>query len=162
MDAPNEVKNARLLSIINRLSEILEPITACESGCSHCCNMAVGITKWEAEQITAHTGVKYERPKLVDMTIDPATAHDDYVGQYMNVVCPFLENNLCSIYEARPFSCRTNFNISSFPKLCDLSTESSVPNFDLTILWRIAAWINMEPPIFGDIREFFPTGKKEK
>lgn len=72
----------------------------CKSGCKWCCNIALEILPIEAEYIQAHTDHKINiqpMPKL------------DY--------CPFLIDNMCSIYKYRPFNCRAFLSFES-PDLC--------------------------------------------
>ena len=46
-----------------------------------------------------------------------------YIG--LRLVCPFLENDSCSIYEQRPFVCR-QYLVRSDPELCQRPLEASV------------------------------------
>jgi len=157
MEATQHVKNGRLLEAINKISALMEPAVACGKGCSHCCHMAVGISAWEAEQIGKYIGIKPANPPAI--TIENALeVQEASIQKYMGKTCPFLQNNECSIYEVRPFACRTNFNISAYPQQCNLfeHPQATVPNFDLSNLWTASAVINSDPPVFGDLRQFFP------
>lgn len=97
---------------------------ACNKGCAVCCTTDVSITEPEGKLlldfiITEH-GVQWLTEKL-----DSAPLHrplsqttneyaraclegrDTEVEQArLGGVCPFLENEICSVYPARPFSCR--------------------------------------------------------
>lgn len=85
---------------------------ACEPGCSHCCKRLVEATAAEALSAV----------RFVESTFTPGRTAElrNRLAGYLSrteglrpaglaasrVPCPFLENNLCSIYSARPFSCR--------------------------------------------------------
>lgn len=97
---------------------------ACCKGCSTCCSQNVTITATEGEEILKYVlkenmveqfanalvqATELSRPRyttndfakacLDGRDIDPETAtnHGD---------CPFLQDNVCTIYPVRPFSCR--------------------------------------------------------
>lgn len=160
MDIPPDAKQERLQSIADRLAEIVYPATACSRGCNHCCSMAVGITEYEATRIAKFLGI--EARTLPKMTLAmAAVARETIVEKYMNVQCPFMKKRECSIYEVRPLACRTHFNISAFPQLCDTINNpgSEVPNLNFTPLWAASATVSLNGS-FGDIREYFPDGAR--
>ncbi|PHR29850.1 MAG: hypothetical protein COA36_03075 [Desulfotalea sp.] len=97
---------------------------ACCKGCSTCCSQNVTITALEGEDILRYVlsedkvdefatailrGANISRPKyttndfakacLDGRDIDPET-------QTNRETCPFLTDNICTIYPVRPFSCR--------------------------------------------------------
>ena len=71
--------------------------------------------------------------------------------------CTFLKNSVCTIYPVRPLACRTHFNLSDDPSLCDIVNKpgAEVPYFNFTALHVPFAQSFLEEP-FADIREFFP------
>jgi Fe-S-cluster containining protein len=94
------------------LARAPEGAVACKAGCDHCCHQVVGVTAPEAfaifahlartrsapelERLEANVGALYERSRGLTSTERFSPAHP----------CVFLEGGGCSIYEARPLSCR--------------------------------------------------------
>lgn len=141
----------------DQLVQLIAPISTCGKRCSHCCKMAVTITSDEAAAMGRVLGL---RPRKAAPVFDQAAT----VNQYMNTVCPFLKKGVCSIYEHRPTACRTHFNISAFPALCDTINYPGheVPNFDFKILWTLAGLLSFSGGGYpADIRDFFPDGLEE-
>jgi Fe-S-cluster containining protein len=85
---------------------------ACSRGCDYCCRngMQVLLAPHEADQIADRVrddpafAIVRERVQSTAQRTRGMTN-----GQYWEakVVCPFVENGLCSIYEVRPLACRT-------------------------------------------------------
>ena len=112
---------------------------SCKSGCGQCCRQLVPVSAPEAIYImetvfsegNSRSGVYKDRfseirdrlekdgfwPKL--MHIDPAKDQSALAAEYWlrRIPCPFLLNDSCSIYSARPCICR-EYNVTSSPKLC--------------------------------------------
>ncbi len=114
--------------------------SACRKGCAVCCTQGVTVTQTEGERILVYldntretsglsallsieplpptpacTTNEFARACLNGQDIDPGTSH--FTGS-----CPFLQNNLCTIYPVRPFSCR-----------CFISTTSCRPGWEATL-----------------------------
>lgn len=145
-------KHQQIRFIVDRAAELVAPISACKKGCSMCCNMAVTISSHEAKLIGDAIG---RVPQVVGMETDP----DVLASLYLNVPCTFLINNECSIYEHRPSPCRTHFNISDYPQLCDTVNYNGtmVPKVNFHAVELSLAVINYKKGnVFNDIRAFFP------
>lgn len=96
----------------------------CRKGCCVCCTQNVTISGLEADCIQDWIQQKYnrnwlkERLQAIGPVGDPGPTTNEFANQCFknqNVVqpdppslkaCPFLDNQLCTIYEARPFNCR--------------------------------------------------------
>lgn len=139
------------------ICSVASQMAPCKKGCSHCCNMAVTITQGEAHVIAKAYGIPVRRPP-------PAIDQTAEVSKYMNKPCPFKVRGECSIYDHRPAPCRTHFNISAYPEVCDTVNNPgrNVPTLGaFKALWFMqsyAAMLRGEYP--ADIREFFPDGKQ--
>lgn len=142
----------------------IEKVAACRKGCSHCCHISVTISTTEAAIIGRHVGLKPAQPsKAVKLqsSWDLQEGLPDVKAisaRTESSPCPFLVNDACSIYEARPMACRLLLNLDDDALLCELIPGKTVPvpyaNSDqLKMLYLLA---NVASPL-ADIRDFFPT-----
>lgn len=107
---------------------------ACHKGCASCCTQNVAITALEGELILEYIldehreqwlveklrGTSPHRPGYSINTLARACMKGKEVAeeaQPLSMPCPFLEQDSCTIYPARPFSCR-----------CFLSLHCCSPN----------------------------------
>jgi Fe-S-cluster containining protein len=104
--------------IDTQYNEILKDAQiSCKRGCAHCCHLNVDLTKPEAEYIISYceeNNIEIDKAKFkaqLNLTQDNRHLSKDSA-------CPFLKNNECSIYEARPIACRTYF-VMNAPERCD-------------------------------------------
>lgn len=148
-------KNNQLKVVASDIGRMVAPVSACKKGCSHCCKMAVVITSDEAEAIGSAINVTPHKP------VQSLKSQEEMAQRFMGVPCPFLENDVCSIYAFRPLPCMTHYNLSSYPEICDVVNHPGhdVPNLDMRQLWLASAMVNLETSVFADIRSFFPLGK---
>ena len=113
---------------------------SCKSGCGQCCCQLVPVSAPEAIYImetvfsegNSRSGVYRERfSEIRDrlekdgfwqklMHIDQAKDQSALAAEYWlrRIPCPFLLNDSCSIYSARPCICR-EYNVVSEPALCE-------------------------------------------
>jgi Fe-S-cluster containining protein len=80
----------------------------CKAGCSHCCRVRVEALEPEIVQI-ANELKKLSPEKLDELTErlrNHATASNGVSVFDHHITCPFLEDDLCSIYQTRPAVCR--------------------------------------------------------
>ncbi len=120
---------------------------SCQKGCGACCRQAIPLAEIEAYQIAEMVKALPEprRTEIVNR-FDAAWRHFSEIGWferldtcinlspperekivleyfYENVACPFLENECCSIHEARPFACREYLVTSPAINCSQLSAE---------------------------------------
>lgn len=94
-----------IYELVDEIGAYMAPATPCGKGCSACCHYIVTISDIEIRYIEKNT--KHKRLK----TLLPK---QDYHG----LPCPFLINNACSIYKARPFVCRRHHSLAPTPEWC--------------------------------------------
>ncbi|MDO5893637.1 YkgJ family cysteine cluster protein, partial [Enterobacter hormaechei] len=82
-----------------------------------------------------------------------------------NTDCPFLIDGICSIYEYRPFNCRTFFTVDN-PKYCETPNEphrtyGSLGGQDINIIYQFRKYIDHlnGKRKKSDIRFFFGNHK---
>jgi hypothetical protein len=141
----------------------LAPVAACRRGCAHCCHIPVTISSVEAEIIGRLVGVKPKRPEAALNLSAYASLEDALpaVGAMRRhdavSPCPFLAEGSCSIYAARPMTCRLLLNLDDDDLLCRLVPGQKVPvpyanSHQLGSLYLMA-----QPAAdLADIRDFFP------
>jgi Fe-S-cluster containining protein len=98
---------------------------ACKSGCGHCCHQAVGVAAPEVFAIYEHLRKECTKSAF-DRTVKRIRETDDRTRGMTSeqrfspdLPCPFLENESCSIYEARPLACRGKNSLDA--KACETS-----------------------------------------
>lgn len=118
----------------------------------------------EARQIAAEVGIRsLGTPAKVQLSSQGLQDAQDTLSQnYFGTPCPFLADGTCRIYASRPLACRLHFNVGHSPALCSISVrpeDSIVPNVDLTLFWGAVVMATGRSGVFGDIREYFPSGQ---
>ena len=91
----------------------------CRQGCSFCCRAWVDASP--PEVLFAVKCMPAEQRDRARQSVEEAcgiTSGIDFAdrGRKVNPPCPLLENNLCSVYGARPVNCRTT--VSTNVELC--------------------------------------------
>ena len=110
-NACNGPRGASAFQLIEILYKYTDLITAnfthsCSKGCHYCCDVKVAVSMPEAEFIEIKTGHRITNRKK--QKIGPKNK---------TTPCIFLKKGECSIYEARPYVCRTFFSVDDV-KLC--------------------------------------------
>lgn len=165
----------------------------CHKGCATCCSVNVKITSVEGELIYDHirekgletwfaeklcleqksSGLKHTTNGLARICL--AGEGEAESEAKTEGVCPFLEENICQIYETRPFSCRCF--MSTIP--CD---QDSIAEIDQAIVTGATVvmqllehvgqreyWGNLQDvllalsdlPNHKDVRDCFPVASKD-
>jgi Fe-S-cluster containining protein len=120
----------------------------CKKSCSFCCYQQIEVMNVENEIITNFINDKVDnQTKAIikedlttwfnffdqntpnNKTLDAGDIFRDFRIKVASraVKCPFLINNLCSIYEVRPFACRIHI-VENSPELCFKDREREPPN----------------------------------
>lgn len=98
-------KLRKLYALTDEVMAHVLPRTPCRGGCSSCCYGAVQLHDIEVAYIEQHTGRKRRSSPR------PAA---NFHGQ----PCVFLRDGRCSIYEHRPFVCRTHVALTRSARWC--------------------------------------------
>jgi len=91
---------------------------ACHAGCDHCCHRVVFSTDLEAMAAAIHIQQRFsnaQKEALEGNLAEYAKHIGPKMGRDLGLdrrPCPLLEDGLCSIYEVRPISCRSQFSAS--------------------------------------------------
>lgn len=148
---PGLSKKARIVKlrgVAKRFNEVLAPLSACEGQrCAHCCHIPVALLETETAIIGEAIGRK---PRKVSAQ-KPLSQEYGY-----HRPCPFLKNNRCSIYEDRPFACRTHLSLDASDRLCALIPEVTVPVPLADATQFQAMYVQAAPgDTLADIRDYF-------
>lgn len=111
--APLQKSYQRFDKIIATSIEESPTKPACKAGCFYCCYYKVEVKAHEMLLIHEHMQKKLSA-ELRSQILESAKANAELIRSFTaqehlstNLKCPFLIENQCSIYEARPFRCRS-------------------------------------------------------
>ena len=117
-------KIGKIYRLMDQIAEVRAPHVACAGKCADCCQMNVSISGLEAKLIAEATGRKVA-------TIEDSVKHEQ--DRFVGVPCPFLSDDLCTIYEHRPLVCRNHASFYAMAKWCmpehSLRTDAPMVNF---------------------------------
>lgn len=166
---PLRAKWIRLRLIADHAMDLVKPNTPCRSGCSDCCYQAVPIPKSTAKHIAAVSGRSYDSragmPMDTPHAMARAVAHAEQMTEDLlqnPIPCPFLKEGHCSIYKARPITCRTHHVLHPDSSRCSLfkARDSGKPvpqvRYNLREIDEAAMILaHEETEPWADIREWF-------
>lgn len=141
---------------------------SCVQGCFSCCKYPIWVCGFDAliikDWVAEHIPLELLELRLAkwreDMgslagKIRPGYEHrDEYIAK--NVMCPFLTDGLCSIYEVRPIACRNYFSYG-IAEDCKTKTYSiGTVNFECATqnIFRVC--------ILTAIKKSIPTSLEER
>lgn len=143
-------KLRKLYHLVADFSEVSKPFVACGVGCSDCCKMNVSITVVEAEQLAAISGKPLSR-------VATPTAYPP--EKFSGMPCPFLVDDACSVYDARPYACRTHVSFDHNAHWCHPDRSNIVDRGMVELSGAKEAYIAIASRSslrgFADIRDFF-------
>jgi len=139
----NQSKAERLKGYVTRkytkTDELVSKLdSCCEVGCNYCCHQSIEVINIEIPLIHEYIrqnikGELFEKIKVnlsnwldffdnntPDKTLKAREIFHDFlnISADYSLPCPFLINELCSIYEIRPFTCRVHV-VTNNPELCN-------------------------------------------
>ena len=96
-----DLPDRRLNALVSETTSEVWKHIDCRS-CANCCRTRQPVfSRTEAQRIAAYLGISLEALRARYLTPDAETGR--YITQALP--CPFLDGNLCSIYEVRPAVC---------------------------------------------------------
>jgi uncharacterized protein len=143
----NMQKLSKIYQFCDLYSDFANTFAVCKKGCSHCCKIPVDVYEIEAVNISKKYNLSISKNTQFNTSED----------------CPFLKNDFCSIYQDRPFSCRTFWTLDN-PDYC---RELDIPHatYQPECSPLLSLFINEEAPFSlmnlsksnhpQDIRYFF-------
>ncbi len=149
--AAPRAKLQRIYAVIDEISLVRKNFVACGKGCSDCCRINISVTKLEAARVAKASG-------RTPINLRQSIAHlaNEFYGQ----PCPFLVHEQCSIYQDRPFACRSHASYYTTSIACKTDGEevqiAPMVNFSgLEEALYMVSGLDGDP-IVADIRDFFP------
>ncbi|MDR2542784.1 MAG: YkgJ family cysteine cluster protein [Treponema sp.] len=159
----------KFLDYMEKINNILKPYKPCKEGCAYCCSIPVHISNLEVVLIEEYLKInKITKYKKIIKSIDVfmKNKNDSIFGdKYVGKKCPFLENNICNIYNVRPYACRKYITFENDNDKCK-KKEKNISLFVSDLIQQsyeniIKYWIakvdmtkiNYVP--LDDIREYF-------
>lgn len=151
-------KLPKLYALMESFGVLRNPHVSCKAGCSACCRtIPVEISDLEAKHIAHATG---KTPAQL-----PAGRHG--LRGFLNTDCPFLVNHQCSIYEHRPYGCRSLAVVDRDALTCgDLNRKLTIANDPRAVPVMMTKMTMFDPlyqslthkpnTVWADIRQFFP------
>ncbi len=150
-NAGAQSKLGRIYALVDEFSALRASHVACGKGCSDCCRMNIQISNVEAARIERGTGFRAR-------SLTHSVEHDN--AKFVGAACPFLHEEVCTIYEYRPYVCRNHASFDVDAYWCDpvrmqtlkmpLIEMSGVKEALLDVLK------SSKHPVLADIRDFFP------
>lgn len=115
----NLKKLEKLYAFMSVLYNHVHKFTPCKKGCAYCCSYDVTISDIEI-QFIEKSNKKIKRKKNISTSSK---------GTY--TPCPFLKNNICSIYDSRPYVCRRHVMLTPDNLVC---TKEHSNRYELQLL----------------------------
>jgi Fe-S-cluster containining protein len=132
-----------------RIAERIEDEIDCRA-CANCCKVAeTDVTKRDIERLSKYLGLK-AKAFVEQYTTASAFEQKEPILRRRENGCIFLEGNDCSIYEARPDTCR------DFPHLI-----RGAGSFE-SRMWQMVARATYCPIVYNSLEEFKGLVKFQK
>lgn len=144
INRPVLIKLKKLYLFMDQFYGYLNEYTPCQKSCSSCCFYSVSVS--DVEVLYIEKTYKIKRKKFVIP-----------LKMIRGTPCSFLENNLCSIYDARPFVCRRHVTLAIDNAWCSHDCEQKFPMLSFSEIDRSYERILQESKSIElyDIREVF-------
>lgn len=144
-DKPFE-KLRLIYAFLDTFNKFASTFSVCSKACSECCKIDVHVTTLEAKYLEKHSDA------ILSKRTGKIKTH--------NRPCPFLQNDICTVYDARPFNCCTLFTLDD-PKYCSTNeqhqTYGACGGESVKIIQQLRHYVNHlnSTKGAGDIRFYF-------
>ena len=149
-NASSRSKLRKIYNLMADLGKVAEPYIACGKGCSSCCKMNVKISQLEANQIGEKIGEKAKQ-----LIKSKNYSSNEFIG----IACLFLKDDVCTIYDVRPFACRKHIWFDTSAYWCDPSRSLDVAMPMIEYSGALGAFFDVSMKdgigVHADIRDFF-------
>jgi Fe-S-cluster containining protein len=151
-------KLPKLYALMEVVGDLRGPHVSCKAGCSACCRIIpVEISDLEARHLAAATGRK--------MRELPPGRHTQL--SHVDRHCPFLKDDRCTVYEHRPYNCRSLAAVDRDALACSdensALTQAKDPRAVPVTMTKMQAFdplyrdlTSRKGAVLADIRQFFP------
>jgi Fe-S-cluster containining protein len=119
---------------------------ACRAGCPHCCYFSVNINVLEAARLAelVQNMPEERRAATVQRLHMAAAAWEQSANR--NHPCPFIVDDMCSVYEDRPLACRSYVSVDAGLCLTERTTTKAVlrsgdPGYNGEAIWHNTMWL---------------------
>lgn len=120
-------------------------LSSCRRGCSKCCYTDISVFEVEANNIRSwfHSLAAAKKAELSKLWSAPALKTMSFSGEEVSS-CVFLNQESCSIYEARPLICRTQGHALSFREGKDMFVDICPLNEEMLDTLTSSEMINLD------------------
>jgi Fe-S-cluster containining protein len=131
-----KIKEGSIIPMILKFYKYLDEIMPiyrkyipCKKGCAECCKIAVRVSDLEVIIIKNYLDknkISYRQIKP-KKEIPQNSKPDGLIGeQYTGKECPFLKDNICTIYPVRPYVCRKYIVFEENAEKCGPKNENEI------------------------------------
>jgi Fe-S-cluster containining protein len=102
----------KLIDSVNELAKQQHQPIECKKGCDYCCHQPVFALDYEMQYLNTFIKKNFTKQKQAEVKIRAHNNQQKLLDlsetEILNTKqpCPLLENDFCSVYEARPMACR--------------------------------------------------------
>jgi len=112
----------KFLKYMDSVNLIFKKYSPCKKGCSNCCFIPVKVSSLEAsliiEYLNKNVITNYRQKEMSINDLIKKNNYSFFGEEFNGIKCPFMKNNECIIYDARPYVCRRYITFEDDNKKC--------------------------------------------